>query len=394
MSLGRLRETGYPLCKDDLPFPVSANLVAASPIELAPEVHGAGPTLMSLIRNLFIKAGLFERRKDGRFHPHGLYAHYSTGKERKRLKIRDLSVTGGYLLTRERWSPGQTIVLTLEKRSLFEVSPHSQVRLRARTVRIGEDGVGASFVPAHLDQAVWTKAVTTAAGLTVDGEVVTLFRKAISLAFLLHICPGAESEILHLVTNALNPTGAERVVETVLSAEEWIEARGAVPASDASAALVLRILQEAANAEEHLLRQCWSGVLAVAAGGADENVLLEFATSLLHLHPPQIHILAAACNMALEAGWTTGTPFTQTLTCSARDIRRITHAKNWVPIGGDLNRLYVLGFLEQSDKPLGGHDIEVANITPTLKGMHFFTVCCAQTGLIQRSGTASIESVA
>lgn len=393
--LGRSREAGRP----DLEIGWHPQFFAAPGCDAttieAPEQYGAGPNLMPLIRNLLIKAGLFERRKDGRFHPHGLYAHYRSGADEKRLKIRDLSVTGGYLLTRERLQPGQSIVLTLESRSFFEISPHSRVTLRARTVRIGEDGVGATFVPGHLDNAAWTVAVDKAAAMTGGDDVVALFRRAVALALLLHICPGAENEILQLLANALNPAGAERVVEIVLNAEELIDASGIIPKSNVSAGLVLRLLQEASNADEELLQQCWTGLLAAAAAGrSDENVILEFTTSLLHLHTPQLQILIAACNRALEAGWIDGRHFDQTLTSTAQEIRKMTHAKNWVPIGGDLNRLYVLGFLEKSDKPHGGMDIDRANITPTVKGMDFYTVCCAHTVAPQAAHSADIKSIA
>lgn len=355
---------------------------------------------MSLIRKLLVKAGISERRNDGRFRTQGLFASCATGKRNKRIRIRDISLTGGYLLTRERWLPGAIIELTLERKVWTEPAAHDKVRLRAKSVRVGEDGVGVSLVPGFVDRAAWTNAVGKAATLAGENDIVGLFRDANALALLLHMCQSAESEILNLLTSSLSRARADGVIEVVLGAQNLLVASGIAPRTDVSPASVLRILQEASNAEEEVAQQCWAGMLAsLAIGRCDENTVLEFAALLLHLPASQILILTEACTRAIEAGLQSGSTFSQTLTCSAAEIRKIVGAKNWVPIGGDLNHLYILGFLEKSDKPYSGGDIDRANITPTPLGMRFYMTCCApaarpDAARSDNESRAGMESVA
>jgi hypothetical protein len=332
---------------------------------------------MSLIRKMFIKAGMADRRKDGRFEANGLHAWYWTGTKRKRVKIRDLSLTGGYVVTNERWLPGTPVEITLENKSMFASGARSNVRLWASSVRIGEDGVGVNFVPRFLDRKAWAEALTKAAEVPGEPDVISLLRNSLALGFLLRICPVAENEILNLLTRSLSRPKAELVVATVLRAEELLAFRDLTPRDDVSASVLFRILEELSKAEEPLSEQCWAGLLATAASGrSSDEAGLELASLLSHLPASQILILTAACVRAMEHGWGTGSPSSKALSCTAAEIRKITGASRSVPISGDLNHLSLLGLMERSQKPLMGGDIDLANITPTELGMRLFTACC------------------
>jgi hypothetical protein len=73
----------------------------------------------------------------------GLVAYYWTGGSAHR--VADMSATGLYLLTNERWAPGTLIQMTLHK----EGDPaENSISVMSQLVRWGENGAGFSFIHA------------------------------------------------------------------------------------------------------------------------------------------------------------------------------------------------------------------------------------------------------
>jgi len=63
--------------------------------------------------------------------------------------IRDISSTGLFLVTEERWYPGTVVMMTLQKKGEAINSPDRSIAVQSRAVRWGEDGVGLEFVLAE-----------------------------------------------------------------------------------------------------------------------------------------------------------------------------------------------------------------------------------------------------
>jgi len=76
----------------------------------------------------------------------GLAAYYWNGSAPKAHSVRDISATGLYVVTEERWYPGTLILMTLQNtRAGDEISERS-ISVLSRAVRWGNDGVGLQFV--------------------------------------------------------------------------------------------------------------------------------------------------------------------------------------------------------------------------------------------------------
>jgi hypothetical protein len=75
----------------------------------------------------------------------GLEAYFWTGGAPKSHAILNISTTGLYVATEERWYPGTLIQMTLKK-AAQGTSPESSITLQAKANRWGNDGVGLSFV--------------------------------------------------------------------------------------------------------------------------------------------------------------------------------------------------------------------------------------------------------
>lgn len=70
-------------------------------------------------------------------------AYFSTGGEPAVNVIRNLSSTGLYVVTQERWPLGTEVRMSLER---ADVAPKTPITVRMRVTRWGADGVGLEFI--------------------------------------------------------------------------------------------------------------------------------------------------------------------------------------------------------------------------------------------------------
>jgi len=92
-----------------------------------------------------------ERRRAERQNLPNLVAHYWDGAAPLAHKVRDISSTGLYLVTEQRWYPGTLVMMSLQRDGLAEHHPDRAITVKAKVVRSGVDGVG--FVFAMLPKA-------------------------------------------------------------------------------------------------------------------------------------------------------------------------------------------------------------------------------------------------
>lgn len=74
-------------------------------------------------------------------------AHFWTGGPPTAHAIRDISSTGLYVVTPERWYPGTVVRMTLTKSDGNGKGVERSICVRVEVVRWGNDGVGLRFVP-------------------------------------------------------------------------------------------------------------------------------------------------------------------------------------------------------------------------------------------------------
>jgi PilZ domain len=91
--------------------------------------------------------GLFskDRRRSDRQPAPQLAVYYWTGAAPAQHEVRDISPTGLYVVTDERWYPGTIVKMTLQRTDGTEETTE-HIAVESKAVRWGEDGVGLSFV--------------------------------------------------------------------------------------------------------------------------------------------------------------------------------------------------------------------------------------------------------
>lgn len=98
------------------------------------------------MKNWFEELMAHHQRKSPRYLAPRLIAYFWDGGPPAAHRIRDVSLTGMYLLTAQRWYPGTVLTLTLQRTDKDENGKKKSIAVRARVVRSMDDGVALQFV--------------------------------------------------------------------------------------------------------------------------------------------------------------------------------------------------------------------------------------------------------
>jgi hypothetical protein len=130
---------------DPLKAKPAASQPAAAAAPAAPLKMAAQPK--SWLKRLFSRAAEpTEPRKASRAALPGLIAHFWTGGSPQPHDILNISSTGLYVRTEERWYPGTLIQMTLKKTGSHGTGGEASISLLVKANRWGNDGVGLGFV--------------------------------------------------------------------------------------------------------------------------------------------------------------------------------------------------------------------------------------------------------
>lgn len=101
---------------------------------------------MTTLKSLFQRVFSRERRSGDRQSASELAAFYWNGAAPMEHGIRDISTTGLFLVTEERWYPGTIVMMTLQSKNSEEERDGRSISVQSKAVRWGNDGVGLEFV--------------------------------------------------------------------------------------------------------------------------------------------------------------------------------------------------------------------------------------------------------
>ncbi len=87
-----------------------------------------------------------ERRRATRRLSPPLAVYYWDGATPAAHEVQDVSLTGMYLATEQRWYPNTLIRMTVVRTQKTEADPDRAIEVTARMIRAGSDGVALAFV--------------------------------------------------------------------------------------------------------------------------------------------------------------------------------------------------------------------------------------------------------
>jgi hypothetical protein len=291
--------------------------------------------------------------------------------------VKDISSTGLYLLTKERWLPGTQVLLTLQMKSPPEPASERRIMLQAKVVRWGDDGVGMSFVlPDDPVAQQWKSLLQTAAEQSEPNSVLDLARLAKAFAFLSRICPDAADEVMHLIHGGLTKSRMANAAEILLRAEALLPRDSDDSRLFASSRIVTKILEDGSWAEEDWVQQMWAGLLTTSCSneGPDESdkFFVDLFSKLAAVH---VRIFRYACVRATNIISIAGQLSLEPVVCTREEIMEITGSRELLGIERDIQHLRELGLLEETAKSAPSSDHYEANITPSSVGVHLYARC-------------------
>jgi hypothetical protein len=134
--------------------PNVTRMPVAKPVEILQKMAAAperieeveeSPKLPMYLRFLRWVFPEVNQRRAKRFSTSNLVAYYWTGGAPFSYRVGDISATGVFLLTKERWAPGTLIQMTLQPQS-GRVSNDNSICVLSEVVRWGENGSGFHFL--------------------------------------------------------------------------------------------------------------------------------------------------------------------------------------------------------------------------------------------------------
>ncbi len=316
----------------------------------------------------------------------GFAAAYDTGSEVRQSIIHDISATGIFLETSDRWVPQASVSLTLHRIA----SPSAEtaapfVNLTARVVRCTDDGVAFAFeMPSDVDRLLWTNLLDTATYECESDDIVAPFKMAKALAFLTRICTPHSTQVRQRVRANLTGQRLWNAVEIALQAENYLVASSDGRDVLCDPALALRILEEGSWTEDESMMHDWAGLLATACSSGKKNdASRTFAEIFSQLTPAHVRILSEACRRGEKYIVTSGQLASRPLTVSSDEIMHFSDTRDLLRVGRALQHLCELGLIEERVKSSMLLPVEGVGMTPTELGLQLFARCNGHVGTLE-----------
>lgn len=308
----------------------------------------------------------------------GLEAIHWTGSSPGLDIVRNISATGMYLVTRERWPAGEVNPVRLVYPELGDDSPDRQVTLQTKAVRWGEDGMGLTFLlPECMELWLWK----TDDDLIDPADILSEFRLARALAFLRRICPSATQELKLLFREGLSNIRVASAIGIIHRAEAMLAAERDFDRLRAPQNVVMRVVQEGSWAEDAITQQLWAGILVTACTlmGDDESNL-PYIDLLAELATIDGRLFTTACTKSPKVFASSGAVSAQPVICKPQDLIEIAGAHDLMKIDRNIFQLANLGLLEPRLKSKYFNFEQDANLTPTALGLELFARCQGHRG--------------
>ncbi len=335
---------------------------------------------MNLLRSWFEKAfpkqEATHSRAERREVP-GLEAIHWTGSSPGLDIVRNISASGMYLVTRERWPEGEVNPIRLVYPELTDDSPDRQVTVETKAVRWGEDGMGLTFVlPECMDLWLWKDQ-----GLIEPEDILSEFRLSRALAFLCRICPSATQELKLLFREGLGNLRAGHAISIAHRAEIMLAAEPDFDRKRAPESVTLRVVKEGSWADDPATQNLWAGILVTACTlmGDDESNLPSIDL-LAEMATVDTRLYVEACSKAPKVFATNGAVSARALMRTADEMIQLTGTKDLSKIDRNILQLSILGLLEPREKAKYFSFAQTANLTPTALGLELYARCQGHRG--------------
>jgi hypothetical protein len=339
---------------------------------------------MKLLKTLREMLVPYKTRQERRPAPE-FVVYFGDGETSKSADIHDISSTGVYLFTDERWLPGTHVLLTLQRRGTFEQDSKRRVTLKSRVARWGEEGVGLAFtLTSDINFDLWEDVLRNAADHTPTEDILSPFRMAKSLEFLGRLCPDAVQDISRLVRTGLGNMRVANAVQIALNAESMLALEPQGYKMHANRETLQRIIADGSWADEDWIQQLWTGLLVTSCAVEVKDQLdSDLADRFSQLAPVHLRIFQAACFQAEKVDSDDWQVVSKPLKFEIKEIQGITGVQSLAKIERDVFHLTDLGLLEKSVRSRSYLPADEIAVTPSSLGLRLYALCKGHRGMLQ-----------
>jgi len=290
--------------------------------------------------------------------------------------VRNISPTGVYIVTEERWEPGTIVSLTLQREGPLELSPDRRITTQAKVVRSGKDGMGLTFIsPTGPEQQKWETLLESLIEQT-KPDMTTMVRMAEGLGFLSRVCPGGADEVADLIRGRLSNHKVANASGIAVKAKKLFESVPSNGPRRINSKLLVRILEDGSCTDEDWLHHFWGGLLATSCTiNKNDQSNLAFIELFAQLTTFPIRILTVICTRATKVLSESGSISAKPLACKIEEMM-ITTGSRGTQTERDFDRLSELGLIEKrNDNSLTLLPSDETYVTPTSLGLQLFARC-------------------
>ncbi len=332
---------------------------------------------LSNLKRALQRLGEPEQPRAERWPATGLSALYGIDSASRPAGIKDVSASGIYLLTEERFPADELVNLILRKEGEPENSSELQISVQARVTWQGEDGVALEFVlPPGMDPDLCGALVRDMVSLTDPDQVAEVFRTLRTVLFLCRLCESQADEAILLLGGHLDTERTTTLFKIAFAAENLLAAKPDSGRMRAHSKLVANILREGSWAPDDLTLKLWAGLLASSCSvDAPDDSNQIFVDLLVHITPTEARIFLRGCERALSSAPGPENSASGSIVLSPREIVQLTGVYDLTRNATDLAYLFNLGLIQNVFDFTSYHDIDSFDITPSSLGLELYKHC-------------------
>jgi hypothetical protein len=307
----------------------------------------------------------------------GLSALYGIDSASKPAGIKDVSASGVYLLTDERFPANQIVSLILRLKSEQPDNSELQISVQTRAAWQGEDGVALEFVlPPGMNPDLCAALVHDIVSLSDRDQVADVFRHLRTVLFLYRLCESQADEAILLLDGRLDTDRTATLFKIAFDGENLLASKPDASRMRAHPKLLANILREGSWAPDEVTLKLWVGLLASSCSvDAPDDSNQIFVDLLVHITPTEGKILLYACERALSSTPGLENSASAPIVISAQEMVHLTGVHDLGRNATDLAYLFNLGLVENLFDFTSYRDIENFDITPSRLGLELYSHC-------------------
>jgi hypothetical protein len=339
-------------------------------------------SILSDWKGMFEKLNFPKQRRYERNKETGLAAEFGIGSSFTSAEIRDISMSGIYLVTKKRPGTDDRITLILYEKSEPAKSTELKFSIDVRVIRQGEDGIALSFVlPAGLNTELWEELVRKIVTLTNPKEIAKTFRTLRVILFLFRLCQSGAEEAVLLLRGELLEDRVETVVKIALAAEKMLASMPDFERRRAHPKLVANLLREGSWAPDELTVRLWAGLLASSClldEPDDSNQV--FVDLLIHISPGPARIFIYGCEQALRSASEAENCPPSSVLVTPEELAGMSGVYELTRNSANVSHLFDLGLIRKLPYQSSFSSPEEFDIAPTSLGLELYKHCHGDHG--------------